>query len=58
MGAMLPTLQSDQDEQPLIRRLGEALSAVTLSHPAGMRTSRAAGQSVRFRVGNTAKQRL
>ena len=25
MGAMLPTLQSDQDQQPLIRRLGEAL---------------------------------
>ena len=27
MGAMLPTLQSDQDQQPLIRRLGEALSS-------------------------------
>ena len=27
MGAMLPTLQSDQDQHPLIRRLGEALSS-------------------------------
>ena len=27
MGAMLPTLQSDQDQQPLTRRLGEALSS-------------------------------
>ena len=27
MGAALPTLQSDQDQQPLIRRLGEALSS-------------------------------
>ena len=27
MGAMLPTLQSDQDQQSLIRRLGEALSS-------------------------------
>ncbi|MEC8587246.1 MAG: VWA domain-containing protein [Pseudomonadota bacterium] len=27
MGAMLPTLQSDRDQQPLIRRLGEALSS-------------------------------
>jgi len=27
MSAMLPTLQSDQDQQPLIRRLGEALSS-------------------------------
>jgi len=27
MGAMLPTLRSDQNQQPLIRRLGEALSS-------------------------------
>ena len=27
MGAMLPTLRSDQDQQSLIRRLGEALSS-------------------------------
>jgi len=34
MGAMLPTLQSDQDQQPLIRRLGEALSSGNTQSPA------------------------